>query len=168
MKNTIYIKRYKRGTNQHRIKRHFLTAEAWRDIFFIAFLTMVGIFIIMKLQPEVISPCPDGGCGAHFVKAGDPPNLTPREIVFIEGLRVFGLSELPALEKLVFKESSFNPWAVNPTSGACGLFQALPCKKMKCDLGDSVCQAKWGMSYLKKRYGTPTVAWEYHKQHGWY
>lgn len=65
-------------------------------------------------------------------------------------------------------ESGNNPWAVNKSSGACGLAQALPCSKMKCALGDYPCQDAWATAYMKARYGT----WEnamafWQKMHWW-
>ena len=54
-------------------------------------------------------------------------------------------------------------WAVNQSSGACGLFQAYPCEKMKCGLGpnDIECQIDWGYEYIKNRYGNSTGAREF-------
>jgi hypothetical protein len=76
--------------------------------------------------------------------------------------------EQDALETLVFRESSWNPQAVNANGGACGLFQALPCAKMGCELTDIDCQAKWGKAYIEARYGSANKALEFHNQHGWY
>lgn len=160
--------RNKRGTNQYKIKRDIVSIKVIRDIWMILALVAAGIIFFMLTRDPIISPCPDMGCGIHTVKAGDPVNLTPREIMLVEGLRVFGISQLQSLEHLIQKESNFNPWAVNTSSGACGMGQALPCKKMKCDLGDSECQAKWTIRYIKSRYGTPDKAWSFHQIKGWY
>ena len=70
--------------------------------------------------------------------------------------------------ELVSKESSLNPQAINPKSGACGLFQANPCKKMDCSLDDIDCQIEWGKNYIEKRYGSVEKAYKFHNQHGWY
>ncbi|MEK6879068.1 MAG: hypothetical protein AABY22_05640, partial [Nanoarchaeota archaeon] len=56
---------------------------------------------------------------------------------------------------------SFNPYAINSSSGACGLGQALPCSKMKCDLSDTACQISWTINYIKDRYGNPTNAYRF-------
>ena len=66
------------------------------------------------------------------------------------------------------KESGLNPYAVNKSSGACGLFQALPCSKLPCSLSDVACQAKWGVDYIKNRYGNPANALEFHYANNWY
>jgi len=55
---------------------------------------------------------------------------------------------------IYMKESGNNPNAVNKSSGACGLAQALPCSKMNCALGDYACQDAWATNYMQSRYGT--------------
>lgn len=67
-----------------------------------------------------------------------------------------GIPSTTATNKLIGGESGCRPGAVNPTSGACGIPQALPCSKMKCPLNDSgaVCQLKWMDAYAKARYGS--------------
>lgn len=80
--------------------------------------------------------------------------------------------EYKALEKLVQKESSWNAKAVNRYSGACGLFQAHPCSKMsrygKNYRTNYKVQVKWGVDYIKTRYGTPKNAWSFWLKHKWY
>lgn len=51
-------------------------------------------------------------------------------------------------------ESGNNPGAINASSGACGLGQALPCSKMPCSLSDYVCQDQFFTSYMLSRYGS--------------
>lgn len=55
---------------------------------------------------------------------------------------------------LIMNESGCRPNAVNPSSGACGIAQALPCSKMPCTLEDPVCQLRWMDQYIKSRYTT--------------
>lgn len=69
---------------------------------------------------------------------------------------------------IICRESSFNHRAINPSSGSCGLGQALPCKKMKCDLDDVDCQLAWVKQYIKERYKTPENALAYHNLKNWY
>ena len=90
-------------------------------------------------------------------------------------LRKWGMAHLKAFEDLIGnKESGFNPLAFNRKSGACGIFQALPCSKMRCELENIDCQVAWGISYIERRYGTPSKAlafWMEKKQttgNGWY
>jgi hypothetical protein len=58
--------------------------------------------------------------------------------------------------QLVLNESSGRWWAVNASSGACGLFQFYPCSKLPCklDAKDIECQVEAGYQYIKNRYGS--------------
>lgn len=70
--------------------------------------------------------------------------------------------------ELVSRESGLNPYAKNPNSTACGLFQACPCSKMKCELSDINCQIEWGYNYIMTRYGSVENAWKFWSERGWY
>lgn len=65
-----------------------------------------------------------------------------------------GIPNTPAVNALIGGESGCRPNAVNPSSGACGIPQALPCSKLPCSLSDPVCQLKWMDSYVAVRYGS--------------
>lgn len=85
---------------------------------------------------------------------------------YVEQLRsatieLWGQNEWPSMYELISHESGFNPFAQNGSSGACGLFQAMPCEKMGCEWGDVECQIKWGTNYIASRYGTPSNAWDF-------
>lgn len=69
---------------------------------------------------------------------------------------------------IYMKESGNNPNAVNRSSGACGLAQALPCSKMGCALGDYACQDAWATNYMQNRYGTWENAKAFWLQHSWW
>jgi len=91
-----------------------------------------------------------------------------KAIVLAKAAKAFGEEHVQAFENLINKESHFNPQAINPSSGACGIFQALPCSKLPCQLEDVDCQADWGVKYIASRYGNPTEAWNFHQKKGWY
>lgn len=85
--------------------------------------------------------------------------------------RIFGPGQWAAAEELIQRESGFQVYVTNPSSGACGLFQSLPCSKVLATAGtlDNVeGQAEWGASYIKNRYGSPTGALAFHNLNGWY
>ena len=75
-------------------------------------------------------------------------------------------SEWTALQQLWNRESGFNNHAKNPSSGAYGIPQALPYTKMPKAAwpesaggqSDAATQIKWGLTYIKGRYGTPSIA----------
>jgi Transglycosylase SLT domain len=76
------------------------------------------------------------------------------------------------LDMLWEQESGWNPYACNPGSGAYGIPQALPGDKMA-SAGpdwrtDVRTQVRWGMAYIRDRYGTPLQAWLHEQSDGWY
>ena len=79
-----------------------------------------------------------------------------------------GISDIYNATILLNKESHCNPSAVNPSSGACGLAQELPCGKSGCSLGDGACQMAWMNSYVLRRYGSWANAVAFHLSHNWY
>jgi hypothetical protein len=62
---------------------------------------------------------------------------------------------------LIQNESNCRPNAINPSSGACGIPQALPCGKMPCTLEDPICQLRWMNNYVITRYSTWSNALNY-------
>lgn len=80
-------------------------------------------------------------------------------------------SQFGCLVDLWNKESGWNTHASNP-SGAYGIPQALPGSKMATagpDWQDSArTQIKWGLGYIRDRYGTPCAAWQHSQSTGWY
>ena len=70
------------------------------------------------------------------------------------------------------RESGWNKYASNPYSGAYGIPQALPGSKMA-SAGNhwrtnATTQIRWGLRYIKSRYGRPRVAWDHSQAYGWY
>jgi hypothetical protein len=70
------------------------------------------------------------------------------------------------------RESSWNVYASNPYSGAYGIPQAVPGSKMA-SAGprwrtSARTQIRWGLRYIKSRYGKPSRAWAHEQAYGWY
>ena len=70
------------------------------------------------------------------------------------------------------RESGWNPYAENKKSGAYGIPQAWPAKKMA-SAGDDwrtnyKTQINWGLKYIKKRYGSPLKAKKHYQTKGYY
>jgi hypothetical protein len=83
-----------------------------------------------------------------------------------------GAAQFPALNAIWTRESGWNPRAKNPTSGAYGIPQALPGAKMA-GVGpdwtwNGYTQMRWGLHYIKARYGSPVRAWAFWRTHHWY
>lgn len=81
-------------------------------------------------------------------------------------------AQFQCFSKIVSHESGWNPKASNPSSGAYGLVQALPGGKMASAGSDwktnPATQIKWGLDYMKDRYGSPCGAWSTWQSQGWY
>ncbi|MEU7902698.1 lytic transglycosylase domain-containing protein [Actinoplanes sp. NPDC049118] len=84
----------------------------------------------------------------------------------------FEIDQFPCLDKLWKKESGWNHHAENTSSGAYGIPQALPGKKMSSEGDDwetnPATQIEWGLGYIKGRYGSPCDAWGHSQNVGWY
>jgi hypothetical protein len=84
----------------------------------------------------------------------------------------FGLDQFPCLDKLFKKESGWNYRAENRSSGAYGIPQALPGKKMASAGADwktnPATQIEWGLGYIKGKYDTPCKAWSHSEAVGSY
>ncbi len=76
------------------------------------------------------------------------------------------------VNRLWDRESSWNVFASNPYSGAYGIPQAVPGSKMA-SAGrywrtSARTQIRWGLRYIRSRYGTPRRAWAHECATGWY
>ncbi|MFJ4624343.1 transglycosylase SLT domain-containing protein [Streptomyces sp. NPDC088812] len=80
--------------------------------------------------------------------------------------------QFQCFSNIVNHESSWNYQAVNASSGAYGLFQALPGSKMSSVGSDwqtnPATQIKWGLNYMNERYGSPCEAWTFWQANHWY
>lgn len=80
----------------------------------------------------------------------------------------WGAGQWDAFNTIVTIESGWNPKAVNRSSGACGLPQALPCSKIGGINAPETIQISWMIDYIADRYGTPSQALAFHTRMGWY
>lgn len=86
-------------------------------------------------------------------------------------LRASGIpeSEWGYVDFIVGRESGWNPNATNPSSGACGLAQALPCSKIGGAGGyDPVTALRWQHQYVTSRYGGYAQAYAFWSANHWY
>jgi hypothetical protein len=84
----------------------------------------------------------------------------------------FGADQFSCLESLWEKESGWDPYAENPSSGAYGIPQSLPGPKMASAGADwaenPATQIRWGLGYIQDRYGSPCSAWGHSQANNWY
>jgi ATPase subunit of ABC transporter with duplicated ATPase domains len=92
------------------------------------------------------------------------PKAIARQIIGSE-------TQFQCFSSIVERESGWNVHAQNP-SGAYGLVQALPGSKMASAGSDwrnsAATQVKWGVGYMKDRYGSPCGAWSFWQSNNWY
>ncbi len=105
---------------------------------------------------------------------GDFPVLSSYSISDIQSMarQMVAGGQWQRFSNIVDHESSWNYRAVNASSGAYGLFQALPGSKMSSVGSDwqtnPATQIKWGLNYMNERYGSPCDAWSFWQANNWY
>jgi hypothetical protein len=81
-------------------------------------------------------------------------------------------SEFDCLDSLWEKESGWDIHADNPTSSAYGIPQALPGSKMATAgpnwENNAETQIRWGLGYIRDRYGSACSAWGHSQANNWY
>ena len=124
-------------------------------------------------KPAPPPPAGSGGGGAPIVYAPIPSPGTAQSIAY-QLLPSFGFdakTQFGCLNNIWMRESGWRVNAAN-ASGAYGIPQALPGSKMATAGPDwqtnATTQIKWGLGYIKGRYGTPCGAWGFWEAHGWY
>jgi hypothetical protein len=120
-------------------------------------------------EPEPVAAAASSGAPA----AGTPDPGTAQAIAYdMVMARGWGQGEFDCLVSLWNKESHWNVYAHNASSGAYGIPQALPGDKMASAGADwatnPATQITWGLGYITNRYGTPCGAWSTSEAQGWY
>jgi hypothetical protein len=81
-------------------------------------------------------------------------------------------TQFDCLVSLWDRESHWNVYDLNTSSGAYGIPQALPGSKMASAGADwatnPATQITWGLGYITGRYGTPCGAWDHSNADNWY
>nr|WP_199859554.1 lytic transglycosylase domain-containing protein [Frigoribacterium sp. CFBP 8759] len=105
--------------------------------------------------------------------AGTPdPGSAKAVAAELVAARGWGSDQYDCLVSLWQKESSWNVYASNRSSGAYGIPQALPGSKMGSVGADwqtnPATQITWGLNYIGGRYGNPCGAWAHSVANNWY
>ena len=116
-----------------------------------------------KAAAEKKAPAVKGGSRADNKELG-------RQLA--SSLYGWGGEQFTCYDNIIMRESMWDQYADNPTSSAYGIPQALPGKRMASEGTDwatnPATQIKWGLKYVKERYGTPCKAWSFKRANGWY
>jgi len=124
-------------------------------------------------SPKVAKvPAPPAGTVTPVFAPIPSPGTT--QAIAYQMLPSFGFNakqEFGCLDNIWTRESGWRVNAAN-ASGAYGIPQALPGSKMATAGADwqtsASTQIKWGLGYIKERYGSPCNAWAFWEGHGWY
>ena len=122
-------------------------------------------YTVTEPEPVVVAP---------VVPAAGVPDPGSAQAIALQMVtaRGWGADEFNCLVALWNRESDWNVYAHNASSGAYGIPQALPGDKMASAGADwatnAATQITWGLGYIEGRYGTPCGAWAYSEEHGWY
>jgi hypothetical protein len=106
--------------------------------------------------------------------AGRAGTYSAPQRVAIRMLASFGWREhqFHWLNPLWARESGWEVRALNRGSGAYGIPQAVPGSKMASAGANwktsAKTQIRWGLEYIRERYGSPHGAWEHELADGWY
>ncbi|MFF4446845.1 transglycosylase SLT domain-containing protein [Streptomyces sp. NPDC001502] len=109
--------------------------------------------------------------------ARDAGDFAPQSSYTVAQVKAIAQQMVPSgqfqcFSNIINQESTWNYKAVNSSSGAYGLVQALPGSKMASAGADwrtnPATQIKWGLNYMEDRYGSPCGAWSFHQANGWY
>lgn len=106
--------------------------------------------------------------GAGDVIDAGRTRLVKEQVRAVAATYGWGLGEQwNALDELIMRESTWNPNAANPSTSARGLFQKMVSAHGPVER-TVVGQARWGLNYIKGRYGTPLAALRHHDRNNWY
>jgi hypothetical protein len=111
--------------------------------------------------------------GVAVTKSEDLTQADPKTLAKAL-MPLYGLStaQFSCVDNIWEHESRWNVHADNPYSSAYGIPQALPGSKMSSAGPDwqnnAETQIRWGLNYIKERYGSACAAWSFKQAHGWY
>jgi hypothetical protein len=111
--------------------------------------------------------------GAAVTKSENLSDADPRTLARAL-MPLYGLStsEFGCLDRIWTQESGWNVYADNPYSSAYGIPQALPGSKMASAGPDwqtsAETQIRWGLDYIRDRYGSACAAYSFKQARGWY
>lgn len=123
---------------------------------------------------EAAKKATSGGSSSSNAPAAGTPDPGSAQAIAYQMLQARGMGDdqYSCLVSLWNKESHWNVYAHNKSSGAYGIPQALPGSKMASAGADwqtnAATQITWGLGYISGRYGSPCGAWGHSQSSGWY
>lgn len=96
------------------------------------------------------------------------PTLVQTNSSCMDWINAAGITDTANAYELIMRESSCNPNAINPSSGACGLGQQLPCGKWANTWNEPIGALQDMQGYVIARYGSWAAAIDFHDKMNWY
>ena len=115
----------------------------------------------------------DEAAAIYVANAATPETGSIKEFAYsLVNKNNWGRDEYSCLVALWERESNWRWDAMNKSSGAYGIPQSLPGRKMA-EMGadwatNPETQVRWGISYIKSRYGAPCGAMAHSNKFNWY
>ncbi|WP_431277000.1 lytic transglycosylase domain-containing protein [Leifsonia poae] len=140
-------------------------------------ITREAVSVKEKPKPVVVAPAPAAPAKKKSTGTAPPAGVPDPGSAQAAGYaavkaRGWGDDQFNCLVSLWNKESHWNVYAQNKSSGAYGIPQALPGSKMASAGPDwqtsAATQVAWGLGYIQGRYQTPCGAWAHSQSTGWY
>ena len=135
---------------------------------------VVGSPKVATIPPPPSSAGGGGGGGGAPVYTAPIPSPGTAQAIAYQLLPAFGFNAKTQYSCLLPMWQNESGWSVTAAnaSGAYGIPQALPGYKMA-SAGpnwqtNASTQIKWGLGYIKGRYGSPCNAWAFWQNNGWY
>lgn len=111
-------------------------------------------------------------CDKRNAANNSPHEIAAWQIVFYYHYGADSGRQYDCLDILWNRESGWNVYATNPSSGAYGIPQSLPADKMASIAADwrtnPWTQIRWGLDYIRDVYGNPCNALAHSYATGWY
>ena len=124
--------------------------------------------------PASLAPAGSGGGAVLLASAPASTPSAARQIAraMLPRFHWSAAKQFTYLNRLWNRESGWNRYASNPYSGAYGIPQAVPGSKMASAgpnwRSNPATQIRWGLRYIRGRYGSPHRAWNHELAYGWY
>lgn len=128
--------------------------------------------------PSAASTSAGGGGGGGTSAPAAPANVSGNVAIgkMLAAARGWTGGQWDALYALWERESGWNNLALNSSSGAYGIAQALghgptnqyPAGSANPPTSSATAQILWGLGYIASTYGTPEAAWAHEESAGWY
>ncbi|WP_425432980.1 lytic transglycosylase domain-containing protein [Glaciihabitans tibetensis] len=130
--------------------------------------------VVAEVEPTKSSSSSSSRSSSSAAPAAGTPDPGSAKAVALEMVSARGWDDAQynCLVSLWNKESGWNMYAQNKSSGAYGIPQSLPGSKMASAGADwatnAATQISWGLGYISGRYQTPCGAWTHSQAVGWY